>query len=406
MARTAILGVAIALMTGCGRTVGPSPGSGGSLSQPATTTTVDAVASAWPGAIHDARHSSAVGAGVVGPQAAHIRWERRLEGNVTPGPAVGADGTVYAASNAGTLHALDPATGADKWRFDGGRSYGSDLSTTPSVLHDGTILWPGPSDTLVALDPMGQLLWRQHFAGFVLSPADRGDGRVYVMDMAGTLSALDVASAGARVAWTLRLGATSYSSPAISPSGTVVAAAEDAVVGVTDRGDHAEPLWRWRAPATVEVSPAVGPDGTVVIGLNDDYVYGLGADGTLRWRWQKGDWSYSSAAVTPAGRAYVGDHLGFLDVLDAATGSLIRRLATIPKSEPHAGGVGVWTSPAVDSVGDVYFGTVVGHVYGFGPDGRQLFDLDTGATVDSYPALGPDGTLYIGSANGRLYALG
>lgn len=67
--------------------------------------------------------------------------------------------------------------------------------------------------------------------------------------------------------------------------------------------------------------------------------------------------------------------------------------------------MGVWTSPAVDSVGNVYFGTVVGHVYGFGPDGRRLFDLDTGASVDSYPALGPDGTLYIGSANGLLYAV-
>jgi len=84
---------------------------------------------------------------------------------------------VYAASNAGTLHALNPATGEDKWVFNGGRFYGSDLSTTRSILRDGTILWPGPSDTLVALNPQGQLLWRQRFAGFVLSPADRGDGR-------------------------------------------------------------------------------------------------------------------------------------------------------------------------------------------------------------------------------------
>jgi len=196
-------------------------------------------------------------------------WERRLEGNVTPGPALGADGTVYAASNAGTLHALNPATGEDKWVFNGGRFYGSDLSTTRSILRDGTILWPGPSDTLVALNPQGQLLWRQRFAGFVLSPADRGDGRVYVMDMSGTLSALDVGVAAAHVAWTLKLGATSYSSPAISPSGVVVAAVEDAVVGITDRGDRAEASWRWRAPATVEVSPAIGPDGTVVVGLNE-----------------------------------------------------------------------------------------------------------------------------------------
>jgi len=362
--------------------------------------------SAWPAAIHDARHSSAVESGVVGPQTDKVRWERRLEGNVTPGPALGADGTVYAASNAGLLHALDPSTGADRWVFDGGGAYGSDLSTTPAILGDGTILWPGPANTLFALDPLGHLLWRQSLGGFVLSPADRGDGRIYVMDMAGTLAALDVGPGSHSVAWTTKLGSSSYASPAIAPDGSVVTAVDAEVVAVTDRGDHGEVRWRWRAPATIEVSPAVGPDGTVVIGPNDDFVYGIAPNGTLRWRWRKGDWSYSSAAVTPNGLAYLGDHLGFLDILDASSGSLVNRLATIAKTEPHPGGVGVWTSPAVDSVGDVYFGTVVGHVYGFGPDGRRLFDLDTGATVDSYPALGPDGTLYIGSANGRLYAVG
>jgi len=313
---------------------------------------------------------------------------------------------VYAASNAGTLHALDPTTGMDRWTFDGGGRYGSDLSTTPAVLGDGTILWPGPAATLFALDSQGHLLWKQGFGGLVLSPADRGDGRVYVMDMAGTLTALDVGPSGHAVVWTIRLGATSYGSPAIAPDGAVLVTVDADVVAVEDKGRRGGVRWRWRAPATIEVSPAVGPDGTVVVGPNDDYVYGLAADGALRWRWRKGDWSYSSAVVTPDGRAYLGDHLGYLDILDAPSGALVRRLPTIPASEPHPGGVGIWTSPAVDARGNVYFGSVVGHVYGFDADGRRLFDLDTGATVDSYPALGADGTLYIGSANGTLYAVG
>jgi len=398
--------LAVLNLAGCGRNDGTSSSEPAVASpSPFSVEASTGPASAWPGAIHDARHGSAVRSGVVGPQTGHVRWARRLEGNVTPGPALGADGTVYAASNAGLLHALDPATGVDRWVFDGGSAYGSDLSTTPAILGDGTILWPGPANTLFVLDPAGHLLWRQGFGGFVLSPADRGDGRVYVMDMAGVLTALDVDLRRHSVAWMTKLGTTSYSSPAIGPGGTVVTAVDAEVVAVVDRGDHAELRWRWRAPATVEVSPAIGPDGTIVVGPNDEYVYGIAANGTQRWRWRKGDWSYSSAAVTPNGLAYLGDHLGFLDILDAASGSLVNRLPTIPKSEPHPGGVGVWTSPAVDGAGDVYFGTVVGHVYGIGPDGRRLFDLDTGATVDSYPALGPDGTLYIGSANGLIYAL-
>ncbi|MDQ2826960.1 MAG: hypothetical protein M3Y04_08380 [Actinomycetota bacterium] len=57
------------------------------------------------------------------------------------------------------------------------------------------------------------------------------------------------------------------------------------------------------------MSPAVARDGTVVVGPNDDYAYGIGADGVMRWRWSKGDWSYSSAAVTP-GALFVGSTSG------------------------------------------------------------------------------------------------
>jgi len=290
--------VVASLLAGCGppsgrpaQVVAPVPGRPGAASG-----ALRASASPWPGAIHDARHASAVAAGVVGPQDGRVRWERRLEGNVTPGPAVAVDGTVYAASNAGTLHALDPSTGADRWTFDGGTSYGSDLSTTPAVLADGTILWPGPANTLFALDPAGRLLWRQRFDGFVLSPVDRGDGRVYVMTMTGTLTALDAGPARHAVAWAARLGGPSYGSPAIAPDGTVVTTVDDEVVAVTDTGSDGVVRWRWRAPAMIEVSAAVAPDGTVVVGPNDEYAYGLNADGSVRWRWRS--WRCDSGTPT------------------------------------------------------------------------------------------------------------
>src|SRR4051812_6033342 len=78
----------------------------------------------WPSALHDARHSGASTA--AGPRGGVVRWRRDLEGAVTPGPVVGADGTVYASSNGGVLHALDPATGADRWTYDSGATGGGD----------------------------------------------------------------------------------------------------------------------------------------------------------------------------------------------------------------------------------------------------------------------------------------
>ncbi len=59
---------------------------------------------------------------------------------------------------------------------------------------------------------------------------------------------------------------------------------------------------------------------------------------------------------------------------------------------------------AIDSTGAAYYGTRSGHVFGVGNNGFIRFDHDIGGAVDSYPALGANGTLYIGSSNATLTA--
>ncbi len=358
----------------------------------------------WPGFGHDPEHTGS--APVRGPHSGAVRWTRALEGAVVPGPAIAKDGTVYAASNGGVLHALDPATGKDRWKFEGGGAYGSDLSTVPLVLPSGDVLWPGPGQTLFALGPDGRERWRVAFDATVLSPARGPDGTVYVSDMAGGLRALDVSGAAPRTRWKLSLGAgTSYSSATVGPDGTVYGAVDEQLVAVRDRGSRGAVRWRFAAPSIIEVSPAVGPDGTVVLGTNGAFQYGIAPDGKERWRTPRNALTYSSAAVTAAGVAYYGDHRGALNVVDVRTGKLLARYVGLARTKA-LGDVGVWTAPAIDREGSVYFGTRVGRVYGFSATGRKLLDVDTGATVDSNPALGADGTLYIGSESGRLYAFG
>lgn len=358
----------------------------------------------WPEFGHDPQHTGS--APVRGPQDGTVRWRRKLEGPVVPGPAIARDGTVYAASNGGVLHALDPATGKDRWTFDGGGAYGSDLSTVPLVLRDGTVLWPGPDQTLFALTPQGRERWRLRFDATVLSPALGADGTVYVTDMAGGLRALDVSAERPRTRWSLSLGSgTSYASATVGPDGMVYGAVDRHLVAVRDAGASGRQRWRFSARSIIEVSPAVGPDGTVVLGTNDQFEYGIGPDGKERWRVPRNSLTYSSAAVTRAGVAYYGDHRGALNVVDARDGTVLARHVGQAQTKAR-GDVGVWTAPAIDREGSVYFGTSVGHVYGFSAQGVRLFDVDTGSTVDSYPALGADGTLYVGSESGELYAFG
>lgn len=356
--------------------------------------------SAWPQAGHDAARSGA--ATSRGPQSGRVRWSRRLEGDVTPGPVVAPDGTLVAASNAGVLHGLDPRTGADRWVFGGGGGYGGDLSTSPAVLPDGTVLWPGPHQTLFAVRD-GEELWRQRFPGQPTSPAVAPDAATAVVgDTVGTVLALRLSDHA--VLWRVALGGTSYGSVALSPTDPQRAyqTVGDSVVAL----DGGRVAWRARTGGLVEVSPAVGPDGTVVVGSNDAYEHAFHPDGRRAWRFRKGAQSYSSPVVGYDGTAWFGDHAAFVTGVDVRTGALRGRFRGEHVEPPRGPSVGVWTSVLVDADHDVYWGTRLGHVYGRAADGRVLFDVATGSTVDSYPALTADGLLVVGLVDGRLLGIG
>ena len=356
-------------------------------------------ASAWPSAQYDARHSS--GTTAVGPQQGVVRWSRSLHGNLTPGPVIGVDGSILVASNAGVLQALDPATGATRWSVDAGGSYGVDLSTSPTVLADGTILWPGPRSTLWAISATGQKRWSVRLRGQVLSPAAAGADRVYVADTRGDLVALSVRGSSHRVAWRLALGGQDDASPSVGPDGTIYTASDHDLVAVRDGRTRGVVSWRFATRRLIEVSNGVSPAGIVVVGTNGDREYGVDRHGHAAWSIPIGDWTYSSSAVRPDGTAYFADNSGRVRAVDSRTGKVLRvQQPAAPKRE-HA-----WSSVVVDARGDTYWATQNGNVYGYGPDGRQLWTLHLDAGLDAYPALGADGALYLGDEAGRFYAIG
>ncbi len=351
----------------------------------------------WPTALHDPSHSAA--SPVVGPQTGHILWSRQFEGNVTPGPVVGSDGTIYLASNAGVLHALDPATGQDLWMVDGGgpATGETDLSTSPLVLPDGSLLWPGPQQTLFEISATGTVQWRRHFSGQVLSPVLSGT-TVYVVTMDGTLSALRLDGAQATISWSVLLGHPSFGSPVLAGPGLVVTTAGSTVVAVADDGNHGSIAWQHRLSATVEVSASVDAKGDVFVTDNQGMAYSFHRTGGLRWRRHVGHESYSSSSVTPGGLLYIGDNSGDLNVVRAASGAPVRVV--------HTGSSGLWAAQVFDRRGDVYVGTQGRSVAGYGPNGRLLFRIPVSGAVDSYPALTATGTLIVGDQAGMVYAIG
>jgi outer membrane protein assembly factor BamB len=338
---------------------------------------------------------------VIGPQAGAVKWKRDLGGDATPGPVLETDGSILEATNAGVLHDLNAQTGADVWTFDGRGSYGSDLSTSPAVLADGTILWPGPNNTLYALSRTGSKLWTLHCAGQVLSPAVAGANRVYIADLTGHVAALEITPTSHREVWSLALGGVDYASPTVGQDGSIYTASGDSLVAVRDLGAKGAVLWRFHAKQMVEVSNAVNANGTVVLGTNHDKEYGIKPDGSVAWSTDIGDNTYTSSIARPDGTGWLGDNMGRERIIDTKTGKVRATIAPLPAGQQKN-----WTAVAADARDDSYWGTTAGNIYGYSSTGTMLFTVATSSSINSYPALGADGTLYIGTTAGTLYAIG
>jgi outer membrane protein assembly factor BamB len=65
----------------------------------------------------------------------------------------------------------------------------------------------------------------------------------------------------------------------------------------------------------------------------------------------------------------------------------------------------VFSSPAIGSDGTIYVGSCDNKLYAIKPDGTLKWSFPTGYWVFSSPAIGSDGTIYVGSYDGKLYAI-
>lgn len=311
--------------------------------------------------------------------AGSARWRFATTGTVLSYPRVAGD-LVYAASNDGTLYALNTADGRRRWAYTTGGAIGS----APAVL-GGSVYLGGDDRVLYAFDARsGAVRWRFATQGIVHTPVVTG-GVAYVGSADHRLYAVDAASGRRR--WAFTAGNDTHS-PAVSGESVYVGSSDTHLYAVD--AATGEKRWAFTTSGAVSGIPAVA-NGLVHFGSTDGGLYAVDTgSGKQVWRFQGA--SVGSSPAIARGLVYVGGGKQ-LYALEAATGKT------------------VWTFMAA---GDVHTPAVAGAVVYAGSDDSRLYALDaaTGHELWSHlapapvhsPAIAQD-TVYFGCDDSALYAV-
>ena len=389
-----------------------------------------------------------------------VQWRFKTGGPVIGSPAI-SRGVVFIGSSDGAFYAIDQHTGLQKWKVE----LTEPIASSPAV-GDGLVYFLGYDSILYARDTeTGQLKW--HFATggerrfeakgihgltpetqlmadpmdlFLSSPA-LDHNRLYVGSSDGHVYALN-ASTGVLL-WSYETGGVVHASPAVS-DGTVYIGSWDSYLYALDAETG---LLKWRFKAGDDPvnhnqegfqSSAAVADGVVYVGCRDGHVYAIDArSGKKKWdystsqSWVNGTPAvrggivyvgtsdthkflaldarsgrliyavdthalvFSSAAI--AGKLlYVGAFNGRLSALDIATGDLVWQFQTdAATADPLKvlSATGEFLRPALAPVFGNYLDMTV-HLY-------KMFSV--GAILSS--AVIDQGSLYVGSADGTVYAI-
>ena len=294
--------------------------------------------SPWPMQSHDVYHTGR------SPYTTVNTWDEIWKfvtyGWVMSSSAIDYDGTIYIGSH--NFYAIYP-NGTAKWMYDTG---GAIVASCPAIDDNGTI-YIGTDVALYAINPDGILKWTHGASNIESSPAISDNGTIYFADTDN---------------WNIE---------ALYPNGT-----------------H---KWTYHTNLVVQSSPAIGLDGTIYCGSHDGNIYALYPNnGTLKWKYDTGSWVHGSPTIADDGTVYIGSDNGYLYAFCPDNGTI--------KWCINVGSMRA--SPTLDDDGTLYFGVWEKTFYAVYPNGTIKWSFNPGAHVwGSSAALSDDGTLYFGTCD-------
>ena len=195
------------------------------------------------------------------------------------------------------------------------------------------------------------------------------------------------------------IGATAIS----SDESTIYAVGGKVLYAFSSSGE--KQLWSFTDPTdSIYGEPNVGPDGTIYIGSWDTYVYAVNSGGTLKWKYQ------TDGAIAPlasptlsndGSTIYVGS--GDRNKDEGGTLYALNSDGTLKWKVENLDG-GRVSGPVVGTDGTIY-ATGSGKVHAFDKNGNKLWESDKDTASSLTPSLSSDGTIYVGTSGGKVYAI-
>lgn len=193
------------------------------------------------------------------------------------------------------------------------------------------------------------------------------------------------------VLWTFEAGAPIETAPAQLPDGTTVVgtlAGRVAAVTAEGRGD-----WSLDLHARIYGSPLIDR-GTIYLGADSGKLVAISSNGKIRWQLDTDGEADTAAALAPWGAILMA--AGKVLYAVRPGGNVLWRVKAQRK---------LYGSPAVGADGTVYVGSQDDRLYAVSREGKIRWSTNLGADVDCAPSVDDDGTVVAGADGGAIVAL-
>jgi outer membrane protein assembly factor BamB len=332
---------------------------------------------------------------IVGTLNSTPKWNFDTGGALSEGIAIDDEGTAYFGSCSGSFYAVK-ADGGKKWSYAPSTDH---IKSSPSFDGLGHVFFGTNIGVLYCLYTSdGEGVWKIDIGAPILTPATYRDGKVYLGSHDDHMYCVD-ATDGSPV-WDLPTGMDIYGGACFDKDGGLYWASGDGIIYHINP-DTGSVIWTYPFGGIFYNSIAI--DGnTLYAGNNSGSFRALDLNltpsqlGFVKWMASGLGNIRTSPAIDSKGNIYFG----------TLSGGWYKYSPAGIQLQSKVFGSQFVTSFAIDGKDKIYGGNYDGNVYCWDSDGNVVWLFNTGDSVSFSPGIAGDGRVIIGSWNGYVYCFG